>query len=161
VAARPRPAVLSRRGRAQRARLPRPRAARSRPAASGARVAAGTRPPVRAGRDGRVHAVDGVGLMSYADIMVDPIRYAVTTLRLQLSALAAQRGAPAFEVLVVDDASTDGTADVAGRHERMLPRLRVVRQQRRGGANAARNRGVDAATGALVLLCDADDRVAS
>lgn len=99
--------------------------------------------------------------MSLAVSVVVPARNAATTLGLQLRALAAQRGAPAFEVLVVDDASTDGTADVAGRHERMLPRLRVVRQQRRGGANAARNRGVDAATGALVLLCDADDRVAS
>ena len=58
------------------------------------------------------------------------------------------------EVIVVDDGSTDDTAAVAARH----PSVRYVRQDNRGLA-AARNRGLEAATGDLVVFLDADDRL--
>ncbi|OIO51541.1 hypothetical protein COY93_00515 [Candidatus Uhrbacteria bacterium CG_4_10_14_0_8_um_filter_58_22] len=57
-----------------------------------------------------------------------------------------------FEVIVVDDGSTDGTEETL---RPFLSRLTYIRQENRG-ANAARNRGYREACGRLVLFCDAD-----
>jgi glycosyltransferase involved in cell wall biosynthesis len=76
----------------------------------------------------------------------------------QLRALAAQDYEGDVEVIVADNGSTDGTADVARRvGTEVLPSLRVIDASERPGPSVARNAGSRAASGDLVLFCDADD----
>jgi glycosyltransferase involved in cell wall biosynthesis len=60
-----------------------------------------------------------------------------------LRALEEQRSAPDFEIVVVDDGSSDGTGEWLAQHRFRRP-LQVIRQANRGPA-AARNAGVAAA----------------
>ncbi|HTM68915.1 MAG TPA: glycosyltransferase family A protein [Candidatus Binatia bacterium] len=57
-----------------------------------------------------------------------------------------------FEVIVVNDGSTDGTDDAI---KPFLGRVTYIKQENRGG-NAARNRGWNESKGDYVLFCDAD-----
>lgn len=59
-----------------------------------------------------------------------------------------------FEIIVVDDASTDGTERVVRRHGE---RVGYLRREANSGAAAARNDGIRASTGELIAFLDADD----
>lgn len=67
------------------------------------------------------------------------------------SALA--QTAPPLEVVVVDDGSQDGTAEVA----RGFGSIVRCHSQPQGGIGAARNRGVEMARGEYIAFLDADD----
>ena len=61
-----------------------------------------------------------------------------------------------FELLVIDDASTDGTLDVVDAFA-SDSRVRVVRQEQNRGRPSTRNHGLDIAEGEYVAFLDADD----
>ncbi|HWP34445.1 MAG TPA: glycosyltransferase, partial [Thermodesulfobacteriota bacterium] len=63
---------------------------------------------------------------------------------------------PDFEVIVVDDGSTDRTGPLAEAAQAADPRVRVIRHERNRGLSAARNTGLAAATGTIVAYTDAD-----
>lgn len=84
--------------------------------------------------------------------VVIPVRDAERYLGEALGSVAAQTR-PADEVVVVDDGSRDGSVAVAERFG-----ARVLRTERPGsGSAAARNRGIEAASGDLLAFLDADD----
>jgi hypothetical protein len=62
------------------------------------------------------------------------------------------------EVVVVDDASTDGTGDLVAAIAAADPRVVLVRQPENAGVSAARNAGLQHVHGTWLTLLDADDR---
>ena len=82
--------------------------------------------------------------------VIIPVRNSPHYLRQCLASLGTSRYTN-FEVLVVDDGSTDVTPLLAAELG-----ARVVRLQRRAGPAAARNRGAEEARGQYLLFLDAD-----
>ncbi len=91
--------------------------------------------------------------MPIASIIV-PAYNVEKTLATTLTALLNQTFAE-YEVVIVNDGSTDGTADIAATFQ-SDPRVRVIHQRNRGLAGA-RNSGIAAARGRYIGFCDADD----
>lgn len=63
----------------------------------------------------------------------------------------------AIEVIVVDDASTDGTAAIVERYSARDPRVRLIRQEHNASAYQARRVGILAANADHLLFLDGDD----
>jgi glycosyltransferase involved in cell wall biosynthesis len=91
--------------------------------------------------------------------VIVPCRNAAGVLEAQMEALARQRCDAAWEVVIVDNGSTDDTRAVAERYRTKVPQLSIVEARERCGAAYARNTGARAAEGLNVAFCDADDEV--
>lgn len=97
---------------------------------------------------GRLPKVSALmGAYNYADYIVEAIR----------SAMEQDYPPELLELVIVDDGSTDNTAELVGEMMQRYPgRIRFVQQQN-AGATAATNRARAEATGDLIALLDADD----
>ena len=118
--------------------------------------------PVLARYDRRVAAgPDDASPLRTLDLsVVIPARNEAATIVEQLDALAAQEWSGSWEVVVVDNGSTDATPDVVTAYGAREPRVRLVQALERAGLNYARNVGIEATHGRAFALCDADDLVA-
>lgn len=91
--------------------------------------------------------------------VVLPIRDDAQALSLTLSSLAAQTLEPErWEVILVDDGSARPASEIVDRSG--LPNVRVIRHDHSRGRSAARNSGIAAAAGAVVVLLDGDSYTA-
>jgi glycosyltransferase involved in cell wall biosynthesis len=88
--------------------------------------------------------------------VVMPVHNSARTLRNSVLSVLAQTYRW-LELIVVDDASTDSSADIAHALRADDDRVRVVSRPARGGPATARNDGIAAARGRFIALCDADD----
>jgi glycosyltransferase involved in cell wall biosynthesis len=62
-----------------------------------------------------------------------------------------------FEVICIDDVSTDNTVDVIESYKGRIPNLKIIRQPINRKQGAARNAGIDAAVGRFATFLDSDD----
>jgi len=87
--------------------------------------------------------------------IIIPVYNRAALLREAIDSMLSAENDIAFEIVIVDDASTDDTWDFiqALRH----PRVRAFRMERNRGQSAARNRGLDEAIGTHVKFLDSDD----
>ena len=63
-----------------------------------------------------------------------------------------------FEIVVVDDGSTDGSGPLCDHKAEADARIRVIHTEN-GGVTAARRKGVEAAQGRYIVFVDADDQL--
>lgn len=83
---------------------------------------------------------------------------AVATLRTSLESLLAQKY-PDLDLVICDDASTDGTWDLLQEMQQAHPdRITLTRSPRNAGTYLAKNRALSLAKGEIVLFQDSDDR---
>lgn len=87
--------------------------------------------------------------------VVVPCHNSRSTVGQTLESVRGQAGVD-FEVVVVDDGSSDGSEEVIGQYVDADSRFRMIRQANRGLASA-RNRGLESAVGDFVLFLDSDD----
>ncbi|MDR7252140.1 glycosyltransferase involved in cell wall biosynthesis [Nocardioides sp. BE266] len=90
--------------------------------------------------------------------VVIPMHNGESTIRQALSSFGAQHAPPPFEVVVVDNRSTDGSAEEVRDFAATSPfPVRLVEAHERAGAAYARNTGAQNAASQRLVFCDCDD----
>lgn len=89
--------------------------------------------------------------------VIIPCYDCAATLETTVNSIRAS-GLTDYEILLIDDGSTDGTAAVCDRMSAEYPGIRCIHQEN-AGVSAARNRGIDEVQGDYIWFVDADDTV--
>lgn len=90
---------------------------------------------------------------------VIPVYNCIESLRQCVESIRAAR-VEDCEILLIDDGSTDGSGELCDALAASFPEVRAIHQENAGAA-AARNRGLEEATGELLLFPDGDDTLDS
>lgn len=88
--------------------------------------------------------------------VVMPVYDATATLAASIDGVRGQSFED-WELILVDDASGDDSADIAAGAAAQDERIQLVRLEGRSGAAVARNTAIERASGRYVAFCDADD----
>lgn len=93
-----------------------------------------------------------------ADVVsiITPVYNAAHYLEETVRAVIAQ-SYPAWELVLVDDASTDSSLQLARALSKEDGRIRVHALPENGGAAVCRNKGIELSGGRFIAFCDADD----
>jgi len=92
--------------------------------------------------------------------VIIPVYNCVKTLGSQLEALAAQTSDVPWEIIAVDNGSTDGTRCLIEQYQEKIPHLMLFHAPEMKSTAHARNTGAANARGNIFLFCDGDDIVA-
>lgn len=87
--------------------------------------------------------------------IVIPVYNTVRELERCVSSITVQTF-PDYEVILVDDGSTDGSGDLCDRLSQRDSRIKTIHKEN-GGCSEARNTGIRAATGRYLMFVDSDD----
>lgn len=88
--------------------------------------------------------------------VIMPVFNAEETVARAVASVQAQ-DYPDWELVLIEDGSSDGSADLCADLAAADPRIRILRQPRNSGAAAARNSGLKIARGRYIAFLDADD----
>lgn len=88
--------------------------------------------------------------------VIMPVYNAGPYLQISIDSIIAQQGIASWELILIEDGSTDGSREVA-RAAVQDARIILLENERNLGAYPARNRGIAAARGAFIAMQDADD----
>ena len=91
-------------------------------------------------------------------VIITSYNYARYLERAIRSALNQSLPASAYEVIVVDDCSTDETPNILDNY---AEEIKVLKQAKNAGLSASRNLGIKKAKGQFVVFLDADDYIQS
>jgi glycosyltransferase involved in cell wall biosynthesis len=89
------------------------------------------------------------------DVIV-PTRNRLDLTRQAIASVEAQT-MPSWRLLVVDDASDDGSVEGLRANTARDPRIEIIERGQRGGQQVARQTGLDASTAPFVAILDSDD----
>lgn len=64
-----------------------------------------------------------------------------------------------WEAILIDDCSPDKSGEICDEYVKKDERFKVIHREKNGGASAARNRGLDVASGDYIAFIDSDDYV--
>src|SRR5882757_7860179 len=96
----------------------------------------------------------GMAVTSFS--IVVPVYNVATYLGPCIDSILLQRR-PNVEIILVDDCSSDGSAEICDRYVRDHDAIRVIHFSQNRGVAMARNAGVDASTGDYIIFLDSDD----
>jgi glycosyltransferase involved in cell wall biosynthesis len=99
--------------------------------------------------------------MSIKISIIMPCYNAGTTIGEQLQAISEQSWDGTWELIVVDNRSTDNSIEIVEAYKNQIKDLRVVKALQKQSASYAVNEGVKKSKYEYLLFCDADDLVAA